>query len=91
MSLDAIKQISKAEELAEVRRQDAIASAKKMLSDAEEAGMKKAEALETDARSKVKSLLEQTEKSSKEIASQIAAEAKKTGGRSGADSCPQYG
>lgn len=77
MSLDAIKQVAQAEAETKQRKADAAVAARKLISDAEQAGQEALRAARAEADAKNKALMAQAEKNAAARTAEIADQAKK--------------
>lgn len=77
MSLDAIKQVAQAEAEIKQRKADAAVTARKLVSDAEQAGQEALRSARTEAEAKVKELMKQAEERAAGRTVEIADQARK--------------
>lgn len=76
MSLDAIKQVTQAEAETKQRKADATVAARKLISDAEQAGQEALRSARTQAEAKARELMAQAEERAAVRTAEITAQAK---------------
>lgn len=76
MSLDAIKQVTQAEVETKQRKTDATVAARKLISDAEQAGQEALRSARTQAEAKARELMAQAEERAAVRTAEITAQAK---------------